>query len=134
MNLIGIFSFCIRRSRKIMFDVFIFAGDIFLVSRKLAPISRQRTAVPSMLLRDSLPRQDKLSYLIDWHRLTLVLYENHILSRPACGVGVCLPSLYRQGFARRASTGLKGIDSGGKAVLTCRQVATVISALSKGCH
>ena len=97
-------------SRKITFDMFIFAGDIFLVSRKLAPIFRQRTAVPSMLLRDSLPRQDKLSYLIDWHRLTLVLYENHITSRPGCGVGVGVSSLYRQGFSRRASTGLIGID------------------------
>ena len=28
----------------------------------------------AMLLRDSLPRQAKLSYLIDWHRLTLVPY------------------------------------------------------------
>src|SRR5436190_10248957 len=103
-----------------MFDVFIFAGVIFLVSRKLAIIFPPPTATSSMLPGDSLPRQDKLFYLIDWHRLTLVLYENHIASRPGCGVGVCLPSLYRQGFLRRASTGLKGINPGCNLVLTCR--------------
>ena len=47
----------------------------------------------SMLLRDSLPRQDKLSYLIEWHRLTLVPHQSHIPSRQACGVGIGLPSL-----------------------------------------
>src|SRR5438477_8562560 len=102
-----------------MFDVFIFAGVIFLVSRKLAIIFRHRRP-PSMLPEGSLPRQDKLSSLIDWHRLTLVFYENHIASRPGCGVGVCLPSLYLHGFLRRASTGLKGINTGGNLVLTCR--------------
>jgi hypothetical protein len=31
-------------------------------------------------------------------------------------------------------TGLKGINSGGNDVLTCRQVATVLSALGKAPH
>ena len=104
MELIAILSFYALRSRRIMFDVFISMESSFLVGRKLVPIPRQHT---TMLLG-----QDKLSYLIDWHRLTLVLYENHIASRPGGGVGVGLSSLYRQGFSRRGSTGLVRIDPG----------------------
>ena len=40
------------RPIRITFDVFIFAGVILPVSRKLAPIFRQRTAISSTLLRD----------------------------------------------------------------------------------
>ena len=134
MELIGIFSFRIRRSKKITFDLFIFAGDIFLVSRKLVPIFRQRTAVPSMLLRDSQTRQAKLSYLIEWHRLTLVLHQSHIPSRQACSKGIDLPSFDVQSFSRRTGTGHIGINPGGNDVLACRQVATVASALGKASH
>ena len=63
-----------------------------------------------------------------------ILYETHVLSRPGSGVGVGLSSLYREGLSRRDSTGLKRIDSGNKEVLTWRQVAAVVLALSKGCH
>ena len=117
-----------------MFDVFISLESTFLVSRMLVPISRQRTAIPSMLLRDSLPRQDKLSYLIDWHRLTLVLYQSHIPSRQTCGKGIGLPSFDVQSFSRRSGTGLIGINPGCNDVLACRQVATVVSALGKASH
>src|SRR4029453_18813444 len=44
----GIFSFDAGRSRRIMFEVSIFAGVIFLVNRTLAPILRQRTGISSL--------------------------------------------------------------------------------------
>jgi hypothetical protein len=87
-----------------------------------------------MLLRDSLTRQDKLSYLIDWHRLTLVPYQNQIPARPGCGIGVGLPSLYSYSFSPRTLTGLKGINAGGNYVLARRQVPIVVSALGKAPH
>ena len=108
------------RPIRIMFDVFIFAAGIFLVSRKLAPIFRQRTAVRSMLLRDSQSRQAKLSYLRGWRRLTPVRHQSHIPSRQGCGKGIGLPSLYSQGFSRRLRTGHVGINPGDNGVLACR--------------
>src|SRR5437667_12794495 len=63
-----------------------------------------------------------------------VPYQNQILSRPGCGKGVGLPSLYSQGFSPRTGTGAVGIDSGGKAVLACRQIAVVVSALRKASY
>src|SRR5436190_23889800 len=65
-----------------------------------------------------------------WHYL-VVPYQSQILSRPGCGIGVGLPSLYSQGFSPRTGTGTVGINSSGNYVLTCRQIAVVISALSK---
>src|SRR5205823_12249742 len=61
----------------------------------------------------------------------LVPYQNQILSRPGCGKGVGLSSLYSQGFSPRTGTVAVGIDSGGNYVLACRQIAVVVSALSK---
>src|SRR5438094_459814 len=80
-----------------------------------------------MLLRDSPPRQDKLSCL-------LVSYQNQLPSRPGCGVGVGLPSLYGQCFSCRTFTAGIGVTSRRKRVLACRQVAIVISALGKASH
>jgi hypothetical protein len=62
MDLIGIFSFRIRRSRKITFDVFIFAGVIFLISRKLAPISASARLSPARYCE--IDRPDKLNFPI----------------------------------------------------------------------
>src|SRR5215831_18581985 len=75
-----------------------FAGVNFLISQKLTAISASRSAIPSSLSGSSLPRQDKLSHLIDWHRLTLILYQSHFPSRLACGIGIGLPSLDVQSF------------------------------------
>src|SRR6476660_2026296 len=55
-----------------------------------------RMAISGMLLRDSPSRQVKLSYLIEWHRLTLVPHQSHIPSRQASGEGVGLPCFYSQ--------------------------------------
>src|SRR4029453_2712262 len=71
----------------------------------------------------------KLSYLIEWHRLTLVLHQSHIPSRQACGKGIGFPSFDVQSFLRRTGTGLIGINPGGNDVLACRQVATIASSL-----
>src|SRR5215510_14616076 len=117
-----------------MFDVFIFAGVIFLVSQRLAAILRQHSAIPSSVSGDSLSRQDKLSCLIQWHRLTLVLYQSHAPSRLACGIGIGLPSFYVQSFSRRPDTGFIGTNPSGNGVLACRQIATVMSALGKTSH
>src|SRR6184192_4891248 len=68
-----------------------------------------------------------------WHYL-VVPYQNQIRSRPGCGVGVGLPGFHSQGFSPRTGTGAVGIDSGGKAVLACGQVAVVVSALSKASY
>ena len=56
---------------------------------------------------------------VDGWRILLVPYQNQILSRPGCGVGVGLPSLYSYGFFPGPGTSAIGINSGGKAVLTC---------------
>jgi hypothetical protein len=80
-----------------------------------------------MLLRGSLPRQDKLSFL-------LVPYQTQIPSRPGCRIGVGVPSLYGQGLSARTCTGLMGISPDGYDVLAGRQIATVVSALAKGSH
>jgi len=45
-----------------------------------------------------------------------------------------VPSLYSYSFPRRTLTGLIGINPGDNDVLTCRQVATVVSALGKASH
>src|SRR5947208_13510137 len=68
-----------------------------------------------------------------WHYL-VVPYQSQILSRPGCGKGVGLPSLYSQGFSPRAGIVTVGIRSGGNDVLTCRQVAVVVSALTKASY
>src|SRR5262249_23728125 len=112
VELTGIFCFRVRPSRKIRFEVFIFAGVIVSLAVKVCQSPGRARLSRSMLLRDSPLRQDKLSYLIHWHRLTLVLYELQILSRPACSVGVDLASFYRQGLSSRAGTRLIWIDSG----------------------
>jgi len=91
-------------------------------------------AISGMLLRDSPSRQAKLSYLIEWHRLTLVPYQGHISSRQACGEGVGLPCFYSQVFLRRTGAAWIGINPSGNDVLACRQVATVASALAKVSH
>jgi len=80
-----------------------------------------------MLVRVSLQRQDKLSYL-------RVPYQNQLLSRPCSSVGVGLPGFYGQGFSRRTLTTRIRIYPGRKGVLACRQVAIVISAFSKASH
>src|SRR5262245_3093638 len=106
-----------------------------LVNRNLAAIFSASTPVSrSMLLRGSLPLQDKLSYLIGYHDLTLVPHQNQILSRPRCGEGVGLSSLYAQSFAPWALPAGIGINSGDNSVLTCRQVATVVPALGKASY
>jgi hypothetical protein len=76
-------------------------------------------AISSMLLRNSQPRQGKLSYSVEWHRLTPVRHQSHIPSRQACGKGIGLPSLDVQSFSRRTGTGLIGINPGGDDVLAC---------------
>src|SRR6266478_7561804 len=63
-----------------------------------------------------------------------VSYQNQIPSRPGRGIGVSLPSLHSQGFSARTLTGLKGISSGDNDVLSCGQVARVVSALRKASH
>ena len=45
-----------------------------------------------------------------------------------------MPSLYSYSFPRRTLTGLIGINPGDNDVLTCRQVAVVVSALSKASY
>jgi hypothetical protein len=45
-----------------------------------------------------------------------------------------VPSLYGHGLSPRTGTALIGINPGGNDVLTCRQIATVISALGKASH
>src|SRR5206468_11982595 len=99
----------------------------FLVGRKLVPVSWRRTAISRMLVRVSLQRQDKLSYL-------RVPYQNQLLSRPCCSVGVGLPGFYGQGFSCRTFTAGIWVTSRRKSVLACRQVAIVISALGKASH
>ena len=110
-----------------MFDVFIFAGVNFLVSRKPTAICHQRTAISSRLPRGSLPRQDKLCYL-------RILYQTQISSGPGCSVRVGLPSLYSQGLSPWTGTGLMGFTPDGYDVLPGRQIATVVSALAKASH
>src|SRR6266404_2537841 len=83
------------------------------------PCADATMAISSMLPGDSQPRQAKLSYLIDWHRLTLVLYQSHIPSRQASGKGIGLPSFDVQSFSRRTSAAGIGINSGGNDVLAC---------------
>ena len=58
----------------------------------------------------------------------MVPYQNQIRSRPGCGVGVGLPGFYSQGYSPRTGIVKVGIRSGGNCVLTCRQVAVVVSA------
>jgi hypothetical protein len=108
MELIGVFSFDDEHSTRIMFDDFISAGALL--------------------------RQDKLYYLIEWRRLTLVLYQSHIPSRQTGGKGIGLPSFDVQSFSRRTGTGLIGINPGGNDVLAWRQITTVASALGKASH
>src|SRR5437588_8866718 len=71
---------------------------------------------------------------VDGWRILLVPYQNQILSRPGCGVGVGLPSFYSQGFSPRTGTGTVGIRSGGNDVLACRQITVVVSALCKASY
>ena len=42
--------------------------------------------------------------------------------------------MYSQGCSPRTGIGTVGINSGGKAVLTCRQVAIVVLALTKASY
>jgi hypothetical protein len=63
-----------------------------------------------------------------------VPYQNQLLSRPGCSVGVGLPGLYGQGFSRRMLTARIRIYPGRKGVLACRQVAIVISAFGEASH
>src|SRR5215831_2567556 len=58
--------------------------------------------------------------------------QSHILSRPACGVGVCLARFYIQLYLRRLGIGSIGIHPHNDGVLTCRQVAAVLSAFGEG--
>src|SRR5215831_18614315 len=111
-----------------------FAGVNFLISQQLTAISASRSAIPTSLSGSSLPRQDKLSCLIEWYRLTLVLYQSHFPSRLACGIGIGLPSFDVQSFSRRKDTGFIGTNPSGNGVLASRQVAAVMSALGKGSH
>jgi len=111
-----------------------FAGVNFLISQKLTAISASRSAIPTSLSGSSLPRQDKLSYLIDWYRLTLVLYESHPRLRRRCGIGIGLPGFDVQSFSRRTDTGFIGTNPSGNGVLAWRQVAIVAIALGKASH
>ena len=45
-----------------------------------------------------------------------------------------MSSLHSHGFFPRTGTSAIGINSGGKAVLTCRQVAIVVLALTKASY
>jgi hypothetical protein len=117
-----------------MFDVFISLASSFSLAVRWRRFSASHSAIPSSLLGDSQPRQAKLSYLIDWHRLTLIPHQSHFSSRQACGKGIGLPSFDVQSFSRRTGAGLIGINPGGNNVLACRQVATVVSALGKSSH
>src|SRR5262245_44938699 len=96
--------------------------------------SASYAAISSRLPGNSLTRQDKLFYLIDWHRLTLVPYESHTPSRLACGVGIGLSSFDGQSFSRRTDTGFIWRDTGSNGVLACRQVTNVDIALGKASH
>src|SRR5207249_10428200 len=95
-----------------------------LVTRTIESLGR----CPGLRMRQRLWRyKAQFSYL-------LVLYQDQTLPRPCCCIGVGLPSLYSHGFSCRTRTGAVRINSGGKAVLACRQVATVLCALGKASH
>jgi hypothetical protein len=111
----------------IIFGVIIFAGVIFSRWPQAGGNCRQHTTISSTLLRESLPRQDKLSYL-------RISYQNQIPSRPGCSERVSVASLYSHSFFSGTGTGLTGIAPDGYDVLTCRQVARVASALAKASH
>src|SRR5437016_4897483 len=64
----------------------------------------------------------------------LVPYQTQLLSRPGGGIGIGLPGLYSHALSRRALPAGIGINPGGNDMLACRQIATVISALSKASH
>src|SRR5882724_6239405 len=64
----------------------------------------------------------------------MVSYQNQIPSRPGCSIGVGLSSLYSHCFFPGSATSAIGINSGDKNMLACRQVATVLCALSKASH
>jgi hypothetical protein len=66
--------------------------------------------------------------------LLLIFCQSHILSRPACGVGVCLARYYIQLYLRRFGIASIWIHPHNDGVLTCRQVAAVISALGKASY
>ena len=66
--------------------------------------------------------------------LLLVTYQNQVLSRPGCSIGVSLASFYSQSFFPGTRISAIGINSDGENVLTCRQVAIVVSTLAQACH
>ena len=68
-----------------------------------------------------------------WYYL-MVPYQNQIRSRPGCSVGVGLPGFYSQGYSPRTGIVKVGIRSGDNDVLACRQIAIVVSALSKASY
>ena len=123
-----------ERPIRITFDVFIsrwsYLFSLAVSRRHFEPTQ----AISSMLLRDSPSRQAKLSYLIDWHHLTLVPHQSQTLSRPGCSVGICLPCVYCQGQSSWALPARIGISGDDNLVLTCRQIATVTSAFGKASH
>src|SRR5262245_19595542 len=108
--------------------------SFFSVTESWRQFSDSHSAIPGSLPGDSPPQQDKLSCLIQWHRLTLVLYQSHTPSRLACGIGIGLPSFDVQSFSRRPDTGFIGTNPSGNGVLACRQIAAVMSALGKASH
>ena len=87
-----------------------------------------------MLVRDLLPLQAKLSYLIRWDGLPLILYQNDISTRPTRSVGIGLPRFYHQALSPRARISLIRIDADGYVVGTCRQIATIALPLSKASY
>src|SRR6266480_6984942 len=99
-----------------MFDVFISLESSLLASRALTPPWRS----PACYCEIHSPDKLNFSYLLDWHRLTLVLYQSHLPSRQTCGKGIGLPSFDVQSFSRRTGAGLIGINPGGNDVLACR--------------
>ena len=66
--------------------------------------------------------------------LLLVTYQSQVLSRPGCSIGVSLASYYSQSFFPGTRISAIGINSDGENVLTCRQVAIVVSTLAQACH
>jgi hypothetical protein len=63
-----------------------------------------------------------------------VPYQDQVASGPARRKEVGLSSFHVQSLSARPGSGAVGINSGHKDVLTCRQVAVVISAFGKASH
>ena len=63
-----------------------------------------------------------------------VTYQNQVLSRPGCSIGISLASFYSHSFFPGTRISLIGINPDGEDVLACRQVAVVVSALTKASY